>query len=898
MKQAATHKAVLLFWMLCVLTALPGFSANYSINVSINGSGGVSRNPTNSTFPAGSVVTLTASPADGWSFSGWSGDATGGGNPTNVTMDTNKFVTANFQLLPVYTLTSTISGQGTVELDPPGGSYRSNTTVSVHATPSTNWQFLEWTGAAVGNSNPVNVVMNSAKTINATFVEPVRIVQQPRDASGSVGENVMFEVVAAGSGTLGYQWRFNGVLINGATGSSYIRTNIQPRDAGQYSVVVTNLYGSEPSRLAQLQVNAPCSGTNVVTECTEAALRTAIGTGGIIKFCCNGTIVLTNTIVVTNNITLDATDHSVAISGNNRVRLFIVESGAQLSARYLAFADGNATGTNGADSSGCPTCPPPGVGGPGQGGGFFNQGELNLSFCTLSNNQAVGGLGGTTPFGGSAAPGGLGAGGAVYNNGGSVAIDNSLVISNRALGGPSQTGGGFIESAAGTADGGALSSLGGAVRIFQTTIASNLAFTGVGGGDVRGGGVFLGDGSNVISNSQFLANRAASQQSFSGRAANCGGGAVFSGAGQLLMIDDRVTGNSASGGAGWRHAPGGRGDGGGIYSLGLLRLDRCTISENSGRTGRGGSANPAEGGGLYNGGTAVVTASGVYSNTIAGAQGGGGSNVADPCGNGYGGGIFNRGNLAITNATIALNSAEAGFSQFYPSTTGSAYGGGLHSRSGSVFLMNVTVASNSVVPGVAFGQEYGASAGANLGNESAMLSLRNSLVAYPGVKSNAWGSMIDGGFNISSDGSCQFSSGASFNFTDPKLGGMADNGGPTFTMMPAADSAALDFASGQGAPTTDQRGATRPFGAGYDAGAVERGAQIISSTALAVTRENSNLVIRFTAQAGVSYEIQSSTNLTNWALKEQIDPSPADPNVVRAMGTGSWPREFFRVKVR
>lgn len=71
-----------------------------------------------------------------------------------------------------------------------------------------------------------------------------------------------------------------------------------------------------------------------------------------------------------------------------------------------------------------------------------------------------------------------------------------------------------------------------------------------------------------------------------------------------------------------------------------------------------------------------------------------------------------------------------------------------------------------------------------------------------------------------------FSVGSNFNFfgTDPQLGPLADNGGPTRTMLPAVTSAVLD----EGNPgccaglTTDQRGLPRIVNGTPDMGAVER----------------------------------------------------------------------------
>jgi uncharacterized repeat protein (TIGR02543 family) len=58
--------------------------------------GSVSRSPNQSSYASGTVVTLTANPTTGYTCSGWSGDLTGSTNPTTITMDANKTVTATF----------------------------------------------------------------------------------------------------------------------------------------------------------------------------------------------------------------------------------------------------------------------------------------------------------------------------------------------------------------------------------------------------------------------------------------------------------------------------------------------------------------------------------------------------------------------------------------------------------------------------------------------------------------------------------------------------------------------------------------------------------------------------------------------------------------------------------
>jgi hypothetical protein len=66
------------------------------MNINPTGSGSVTRNPNKSTYVYGDVVQLTATANPGDTFSNWSGDFTGSTNPTTITMNGNKTITANF----------------------------------------------------------------------------------------------------------------------------------------------------------------------------------------------------------------------------------------------------------------------------------------------------------------------------------------------------------------------------------------------------------------------------------------------------------------------------------------------------------------------------------------------------------------------------------------------------------------------------------------------------------------------------------------------------------------------------------------------------------------------------------------------------------------------------------
>lgn len=69
---------------------------SFSVTVNVNGHGTVSRSPDQPRYPSGASVTLTATPAAGCAFSGWSGDTTTAGNPLVLVMNANHTVTAAF----------------------------------------------------------------------------------------------------------------------------------------------------------------------------------------------------------------------------------------------------------------------------------------------------------------------------------------------------------------------------------------------------------------------------------------------------------------------------------------------------------------------------------------------------------------------------------------------------------------------------------------------------------------------------------------------------------------------------------------------------------------------------------------------------------------------------------
>jgi hypothetical protein len=107
----------------------------------------------------------------------------------------------------------------------------------------------------VANSTGAIVSAPVGLTILSLFVPP-SITSQPYKALATAGSPVTFTVGASGTGPLTYQWLADGVPIGGATTATFTLPSVQPADAGTYSAVASNPYGSSTSAGAVLTVSA------------------------------------------------------------------------------------------------------------------------------------------------------------------------------------------------------------------------------------------------------------------------------------------------------------------------------------------------------------------------------------------------------------------------------------------------------------------------------------------------------------------------------------------------------------------------------------------------------------------------------------------------------------------
>jgi hypothetical protein len=138
------------------------------LNTQVVGQGSVSKTPNQPSYPPGTTVTVTATPAAGWRFDHWSGVHHTVGNPLQIFMDQDKTVTAHFEPT-TFTLTVNTLGTGSVVKNPNQASYDPGTVVNATATASGGMHFMGWGGDTTAATNPLPVPMNRNRSITAMF---------------------------------------------------------------------------------------------------------------------------------------------------------------------------------------------------------------------------------------------------------------------------------------------------------------------------------------------------------------------------------------------------------------------------------------------------------------------------------------------------------------------------------------------------------------------------------------------------------------------------------------------------------------------------------------------------------------------------------------------------------
>lgn len=121
-------------------------------------------------YTYGSTATITAVPALGYTFTGWSGAASGTNPTVSILIDGNKTVTANFapQLFSLV-FTTTPSVGGLVTATPSQSNYSYNSNVVMNASANTGYSFYRWTGDTVISNASITVPLYKNRNLVANF---------------------------------------------------------------------------------------------------------------------------------------------------------------------------------------------------------------------------------------------------------------------------------------------------------------------------------------------------------------------------------------------------------------------------------------------------------------------------------------------------------------------------------------------------------------------------------------------------------------------------------------------------------------------------------------------------------------------------------------------------------
>lgn len=258
----------------------------------------------------------------------------------------------------------------------------------------------------------------------------------------------------------------------------------------------------------------------------------------------------------------------------------------------------------------------------------------------------------------------------------------------------------------------------------------------------KGGGIFIGMNTQItMTHSSILSNTVTTNTGFTGTR----GGGIYSESNQIVTISDTTIQGNTSGYSG-----------GGIYndpfsSIGEMHLNRVTVSQNTASS---------RGAGIYNYGEMYLTNATISGNRAVGYM------------NQGGGGIYhNYGSLLLLNSTIAENEAW--------------YGGGIFKdNSGTVVLEN-TILANNIATGIID-------------------------PGYPNTH-NCSGFIISAGHNLEDGIDCNFTSTGDISNMSPLLLPLSTNFGLTPVHPIIMGSPAIDSGNNSTCPIIDQRGITRPF---------------------------------------------------------------------------------------
>lgn len=198
MKKTIFTLIVCLFAFNCVKGDLDSIVVPQKFTLAISASQGGNISTTGGQYNQNTLVSITAKPAEGYEFFGWTG-TTASGSSINIKVTSDQTITANFTR-STYTLTIDTVGSGAVAQEVVNSNrgtteYESGKTIRLTATPQSDYLFYNWkyfldNNLSGNNSdNPFEVTIDKSKIVTATFEEKLPLVNPDNsDKSNTVGK--------------------------------------------------------------------------------------------------------------------------------------------------------------------------------------------------------------------------------------------------------------------------------------------------------------------------------------------------------------------------------------------------------------------------------------------------------------------------------------------------------------------------------------------------------------------------------------------------------------------------------------------------------------------------------------------------------------------------------------
>ena len=211
----------------------------YNVTINVNGNGTVTGANTG-TYLEGTELTLTATPAEHYEFTGWTGDVNSTENPLTIPVDDDKNITANFAKKQ-YTLTVFVNDENKGTIDVATGSYEYGTEVTLTATPKPSYKLLAWSNKATTPS--ITLTMDNNKAVSAYFVKAY--AADPTFTIEKVWENTNVPAATA-NGFQGVGWDQK-IYIKDRLGAAInVYTETGSELYAQLGATVTGLAGDQP----------------------------------------------------------------------------------------------------------------------------------------------------------------------------------------------------------------------------------------------------------------------------------------------------------------------------------------------------------------------------------------------------------------------------------------------------------------------------------------------------------------------------------------------------------------------------------------------------------------------------------------------------------------------------